>query len=66
MLTTKYGDTCSYCILTSSLVNYYTEAWQHGINLLTCTCVMMNHCDVRVLFVAEPEMVEPTVTTSLS
>ena len=27
---------------------------------------MMNHCDVRVLFVAEPEMVEPTVATSLN
>ena len=29
-------------------------------------CAMMKECVMRVLFVAEPEMVEPTVTTSLA
>jgi len=31
----------------------------------TTICVMMKNCVVRVLFVAEPAMVEPTVTTAL-
>ena len=37
---------CSYHILTSSVIYYRTDAWQHGIYLLNCPC--MNDLKVAV------------------